>query len=545
MQNFRNRFIAICMVLTMLLSFTGCTSETKSETVEQLSSGTQQEAQQTSATSDTKQEDKSGEEVPSQEETTTTYKDRVVIANSATLAKLDPQSNNTGVNGHIYEMTHNTLVSCDYNTNEIIPELAKSWEQPDDLTYIFHLEEGVTFHNGEPFTAKDVIYTYQRAAEQSYQAAKVQDIASMEALDDYTVKITLQRTNAELLDNFCSPNLSILCEKAITEKGDEWGAAVGTGAYELTEWMADDYTLLTRNDNYWGELPVTREIVYRKIAEPSARVIALQTGEVDICLDVPASEAGYVSEDENLRLLEIPSTKLVYIALNTNGVNPALTNEKVRQALNYATDTEGLILALKEGYASEANGVIPQGVWGYSDSVQAYTYDPEKAKALLSEAGYADGVELSLSYADSIYPGVFEVLQAQWAQVGVNLTLNTNDSTTTGDQLKDGSYDSTIAMWSFSSIDYSLRALWYSGSGSNRTLIADPTLDGMLDAAVGELDTEKRAAAYAEISQYMTDYGAMIPMYIDTLLYGENQNVEGVVYNSNIRHEFTYVAVAE
>ena len=113
MQNFRNRFIAICMVLTMLLSFTGCTSETKSETVEQLSSGTQQEAQQTSATSDTKQEDKSGEEVPSQEETTTTYKDRVVIANSATLAKLDPQSNNTGVNGHIYEMTHNTLVSCD------------------------------------------------------------------------------------------------------------------------------------------------------------------------------------------------------------------------------------------------------------------------------------------------------------------------------------------------------------------------------------------------------------------------------------------------
>lgn len=473
------------------------------------------------------------------------YKDRVVIANSATLLKLDPQSNNTGVNGQIYEMTHNTLVTADYSTNELQGELAYEWEQPDDVTYIFHLEEGVTFQNGEPFTAADVIYTFERAAGTSYQFSKVQDIASMEAEDDYTLKITLSKPNAEFLDNLTSPNMSILCEAAIEEDGDDWGAAVGTGAYTLTEWVPDDYTLLTRNDNYWGDLPPTKEIMYRKMSEASARVIALQTGEVDVCLDVPAVEASHVADDANCRLIQMPSTKLVYIALNTSGFNDALTDKNVRLALNYATNVDDIIIGTKEGFAEYANGVIPQGVWGYSDSVSAYSYDLEKAKELLAEAGYADGLDISFSYEEAIYPGLYEMLQAQWALAGVNLILNTNDSATVEEQLVDGSYDITVAQWSFSGIDYSLRSLWYSNSGSNRTLTADSTLDAMLDAAVGEMDRTKREAAYAEISQYMTDTAAMIPMYVDTLLYGEGAGVSGVVYNGNARHIFTYITAEQ
>ncbi len=469
-----------------------------------------------------------------------TYKDRVVIANSATLAKLDPHSNNTEVNGQLYELTHNTLVTCDYNKNEIIGELAYEWEQPDNLTYIFKLREGITFHNGDPFTAEDVIYSLNRAAGSSYQMPKLKDIASMEAVDDYTLKITLSQANADFLINLCTPNLSIVCQSAI-EADDKKGVSVGTGAYVMTEWVPDDYTLVTRNDNFWGELPITKEIVYRKYAEESARVIALQTGEVDICMDVPYIEASHVSDSKGCSLLQIPSTMLIYVALNASGFNSDLANAKVRQALNYATDTDSLILAMTEGYAQPAHGIIPTNVWGYSSDVSAYSYDVEKAKALLTEAGYPNGLDVSFTYNKSIYPGLYELLQAQWAQAGINLTLNTDDGTVRSQQLKEKNYDMTVANWSFAATGTDLSGMWSSTSGSNRTLTKDPKLDAMLDKALMELDETKREAMYAELSQYVTDNAAVIPMYIKTLMYGVGDTVDGYTFYGNSRHEFTYV----
>lgn len=477
------------------------------------------------------------------------YKERVVIANASLLAKLDPQSNNTSVNQHIYELTHNTLVGCDYSTGELVPELATSWEL-DGLTYTFHLRDDVTFYEGQKFTAEDVKFTYERAATTSSQKPKVKDIESIEVVDDYTLKITLANPNAEFLDLMCSPNMSILCSQTVGEFNSDAAttdesAKNGTGAYYLTEWVPGDYALVTRNDNYWGELPVTKEIKYVKYGEASARVIALQTGEVDICLDVPAIEVPHIEEADNCELLKIPSTKLVYIGLNVNGVNKALTDPKVRLALNYATNTEDIILAQTEGNANPAHGCIPQTQWGYSDTVKTPSYDIEKAKSLLADAGYANGLDITLYYDGSVYPGLYEILQAQWAAIGVNLILGTDDKTILDDHTSTGTHEATVAQASFSVLDGGLRNLWYSGSGSNRTMMADPVLDAMLDDAVKEMDAAKRLPMYEAISQYLTDTGAQIPLYVDTLLYGVNSNADGYVFYACGRHDFKNVAVIE
>ena len=471
-------------------------------------------------------------------------KDRLIIADASTLTQTDPMANNSTYNRRIYEMTHNTLINYDLNTGVISPGLAKSWEVSDDgLTYTFHLEEGVKFHNGNDCTAEDVVYSFERGKETSTLKTVLAAMESVEAVDDYTVKMNLNRNNVEFLIGI-SNNSCVVLDKEALDADPDRGGMIGTGPYIFTEWEPDDYVLLTRNDNYWGELPKSKEIMYRKIPEASARVIALRTGEIDVCMEVPAIEAQHVADAEGCQLIQLPSTKLAYVALNVSGYNKDVLDERVRKAFNYATDTESIIIAMTEGYGQPANGIIPQSIWGYYDGVQGYTYDVDKAKELLAEAGYANGLNISLSYNKNNFPGMYELLQAQWDMAGINLTLSTDDGSVASDQLRAKEYDMYMTQVLLTSIG-DLNVIWHSTSGSNRTLTADPTLDAMLDEALTITDKDVRLAKYAEISQYLSDWGAMIPLYIDTLLFGVRDGVEGLELYGNGRHVLTYAYATE
>ena len=351
-----------------------------------------------------------GKESSSSQGAEKVLKDRLVIVNSLVLQQLDTQNNSTAINSHSYRMTHNTLVDVDPVTGEIIPELATEWTvSPDGLVYTFKLRSDVNFQNGEHFTAADVKYTMDRAVTMAAMKAKAGDIAETKVVDDYTVQIILGANNVEFLENLTSGNLSIINQKAVESGEGDWGFAVGTGPYILKEWVPDDYSFYVINENYWGEKPYMKEVKYQKMAEASARVIALQTGEADICFDVPAIEASHVAEGKNTKLLQIPSMKIVYVGLNEGGYNAALTDVRVRRAINHATNQKELIALMREGYASESAGIIPPDAWCYSP-VQGYEYDVEKAKALLAEAGYSD-LKLSLTYDSASYPGLFEILR--------------------------------------------------------------------------------------------------------------------------------------
>ena len=521
------KVVSLFLAILMVMSLVACGGGAKEDAPKQ----------------DAPKQDAAGSESAGSDSTEVKYKERAIIGYSGTLGNSDPHVNTAATNMFIWRLTHDTLVDYNTATSEVDPGLAESWDV-DGLTYTFHLRKGVTFHNGNPFTAEDVIYSFDRMAAGGGTKAYVQSIVSKEIVDDHTVKFTLSAPNAEFLLCIGDANMVILDKETIDEVGEEKGTLIGTGAFSLTEWVPDDYCMVTRFDDYWGEAPITKEIVLRKYSEASARAIALQTGEIDVDMALAAIEVPHIEECATTEVVQVPAAKLVYIALNTRERNKPLTDVRVRQALNYAMNSEDFIIAVREGYASAPNGCIPVGVWGYSEDVDAYEYNPEKAKELLAEAGYGDGLDLTLTTNGSQYPGIFEVLQAQWAEVGVNLTLETDDATIYNDQAASGEYCMMTRNYNFSGIDRPLRTLWYSTSTGNRTKTNDPKLDAMLDAALSEMDTAKREAMYAEISQYITDLASFIPLYQDQLLIGQGKNVSGVYYGPVTNHNLQNIAVA-
>ncbi|MGP1419337.1 MAG: ABC transporter substrate-binding protein [Sphaerochaetaceae bacterium] len=473
-------------------------------------------------------------------------KERITIVDATVLTKLDTQNNNTLVCGYFYQLTHSTLIDCDYDTNEYIPELATKWEISDDgLRYLFHLRNDVSFHDGTPFTAYDVKYTFDRAYKTPSQYPKLMFMKECNVIDDYTVQFVLNSTDAEFLDNLCSPNLSIICKASGAGK-DDWGYQNGTGPFKLAEWLPGSYALLVRNDLFWGEHPKTKEIYYQLISESSARTIALETGDADICVNVSPVEAGNI-ENYGCSLVKMPSQKLTYIALNNSGYVEAFKDIRVRKAFHYATDQIQLITLMREGYGNAINGVIPAPVkFSAESSMKGYEYNPEKARQLLAEAGYPDGITVSLWYNDATLPGLYEALQAMWAKAGIMLALGTNDSAILATHIKAKDYDITVASWTFSTIGYSMNSLWQSRSGSNKTLTADENIDRLLVAGASELNESKRAAIYEELDKYILyDCAAMIPMYSEILLSGVREGVEGCRFYPNGRLDFTYATAAK
>ena len=545
--------LSLLLAVMMLLSLVACGGNNKSNSSSSSSSSSSTTTPPPATTPPTQgmaSESAPSTSTPAEPSTpaeNVTYKERAVVAHTVAINKQDPHNDGTATGYMAYRAVHGHLLDYIPETGEYRPDLAESWDI-NGTVYTFHLRKGVTFHNGEPFTAKDVVFSVNAMKEGSATKAYVTDVVDVRAIDDYTVEIELSAPNAEFLVKIGLGNACILNEKAVTELGAPEGTKIGTGAYIWTEQAPSDYNLFTRNENYWGELPPSKEILFKYYAEPAACSIALQTGEVDVQLELAAADAHFIAEDPNTTLVQVPTFKLVYLALNTYGTYPEYANQKVRQALSYATNPEDIIIAIREGYAFAPNGMIPIGVWGYDENVKACNYDPDKAIALLAEEGYGPSNPLEVQIcATSTFAPIFDILQAQWAAVGVNLTLQTSDGTTYSDLRKQDppAHWAGIHQYNFTGTDSPLRTIWHSTGSSNHSKTFSPELDAMLDAAVQELDPAKRLEKYAELSQWLADWCGWIPLYQDILLIGERANVTGMYYGPATDHDFTYIGVVE
>ena len=283
----------------------------------------------------------SGQTQAATETAETKYQKTITIAPSLDFTSMDVQNENGGTAKGVYLLVFDTLIAYDTTKAEYIPGLAETWEQISDTLWQFNLRKGVTFHDGTPFTAEDVKFTIERGLEQKSAKGKFNSIAAVNVIDDNTVQFELNAADYDLTYKLCEPNTAILCKKTFDEKGDEEGNKNGTGPYKYNEWVQGDYLSLVRNENYWGGVKKTEEIVLRYIPEASSRLIALQTGEIDYCVDPPAVDLHYVAEDKNLVLWQIPSTNIRHIFLNVN-VAP-FDNLLVRQAVAHAINRDDLI----------------------------------------------------------------------------------------------------------------------------------------------------------------------------------------------------------
>lgn len=522
----RSTFQRILALIACLAIFCGCMagcSSSKSTTEETTASTTESTNTETAAT-----------------ETATTaggYKDTVTIALPEDITNLDVQESNATMNLVIQQCIHDPLIKLSADGESFDCKVAESYEQTSETTWQFNIRKGIKFHNGEELTADDVVFTFERAVSSGAANDKVALMTAVNKIDDYTVEIVLEDQISDILYYVAYPTLGILCKSAV-EADAANGYTIGCGPYVFDSWSnGNNITMHAFEDYYDGAKP-TNNLVFRIMPEASSRVIALQTGEVDVCIDPPAIELNHIAEDSNLSLLQIASERMHYLAFNMSG-EPFANNQKLRQAIAMAINKDNIVTVATEGLGTPAVTFFSQG-FGYYDGYDPYPYNVEKAKELLAEAGYPDGFEFTLYYAGSLKELMSQVIQTNLKEIGVNVNIEELETAALKSKLKEGDYEACVYNWANDSAgpDNNVRPLFKTGSSSNRTHYSDEYIDNLMDEALKETDSDKRLEMYKEIQEYVLDACPIVPCFYETISVGVNAKLQGFQPDTSALHRF-------
>ena len=441
---------------------------------------------------------------------------------------LHPQIDSGTEGVYVQANIYDSLVNIDVNGN-IVPGLATDLpEQPDDVTYIFHLREGVKFHNGTDFDAEDVLWTFDRLlgkieGQQSAQAPRYQAaIESIEAPDPYTIIITLTKPWDDFIHLMAADKyMDILSEEAFAELGEEYGleGAVGTGPFKFEEWERGSHIKLVRNEDYWGEPAYLDEIIYRAIPEETTRSINIMTGETDLLLHPSFKDVASMVDDPNFKVQMCDSGTMIPFFLNTT--QPPFDDKTVRQAIFYGIDRQAIMDSVYHGWVAKGQGIFPPWHWAYDPEADFYPYDPDMARQLLAEAGYTEDnpLEFTITSTNATeYIDIATLIQAQLAEVGVNVVVDSMDAaawtakTWPVEGAANPGYQAAIFRFRFSNptTDFSWR-IYHSQTALNLFGYNQPggyqrpEMDSMLDDAWVITDREEAIEAYQEISSTITD----------------------------------------
>ena len=355
-----------------------------------------------------------------------TAKDSLVIAAGADIYSMDPQLKKDTPSARIKALVFETLVNVTAD-NEVVPGLAESWEFIDDTTIHFTIREGVTFHNGEALTMDDILYSFQRGenAPQTSITMDPIDVANCKAVDDRTFEMKLKYPYGAILLNLTDTCCDIVDKSYIEEVGDDEFALkpVGTGPYIFTNWVSGDRAELTRYDGYWGEKPAIKDITFRVVTEAAQRAIELETGGVDVALDILPADISRIEENPDLTLERGPNYSVTYMAMNMN--KEPFNIKEVRQAITLALDLPSIVDAVYEGTGAVGQGPLTASVYAFNDEIEPVQQDVERAKQLLAEAGYPDGFSTAILTSDHQQRVDFsEIAQNQLAAIGIECQVD-------------------------------------------------------------------------------------------------------------------------
>ena len=476
-------------------------------------------------------------------------KDTIVVAQGADAKALDPHATNDQPSARIITQIYDRLVDIDNNMN-IIPGLAESWEQPDSFTSIFHLRHGIKFHNGEELKASDVKFSLERELNTAQVSHIVEGMDKVEVLDDYTVKVTTIEPAGAMLYNLAHPASSILNEKAVTKSGENYGQEpVGTGPYKFVSWAAGDKITLEANADYFNGVPAIKNLVFRNIAEGTNRVIGLETGEVNIAYDIEPIDSERVSTHKELKFDEQEAPSLDYIGFNMK--KKPFDNKKVRQAIATAVNVDDLIEAVLLGAGTKANSPIGPKVFGYNPNAKSYKFNVEKAKQLLTEAGYPNGFKTVIWTNDNpIRMQVCQIVQAQLKEIGIDMTIEPMEWGAYLESTARGDHDMYILGWGTTTgdADYGLYALFHSstqGGPGNRSFYNNPVVDNLLDKGKASTDPEERKVFYAEAQEIIQEDLPILSLFYKNINAGMQKNVEGFALHPSGSHRLSTVHFAD
>jgi ABC-type transport system substrate-binding protein len=456
----------------------------------------------------------------------------IIFGAGTDVDELDPRTMDTQEAYIIAANVYDCLVLYDLGATTIRPGLAESWDISEDgLTYTFHLREGVKFHDGDPFNADAVVAWFnsvkEGTPESQYDATKMVYIAdfytnwidAVEKVDDATVNMVLHQPYAPLLANLAIPKASMISPSALAKGLDALATnPSGTGAFKLArpeDWTRDSQLVLEANPDYWGGAPKVDQLILKVIPESSSRLQQVETGELDIAWALTPEDVERTRDNPDLVVVEDAG-------LNTNWVNfnvtlEPFTSKEVRQALNYAINKEELSEGLYNGNMVPAGGVLPPVDWAFNPDLKSYPYDPDKARELLTTAGYDEGNPLSFTFMAYTIPRGYNpvgdrlatAIQEYWSEVGVEANIQTAEWTQFRADRGAGKYQCCLGGWQGDNGDpdnflFALLGGPSKGAG-NVSFYENPEVDDLLNQAVVVSDQEERKKIYQQAEQLIVD----------------------------------------
>ena len=488
--------------------------------------------------------------------------DQLIIGmNMNNLLTLDPAAMTGNEVVGIVVNLYDSLVELDPNTlTNVKPALAKSWDiSPDGKTLTFHLRDNVTFHSGNPLTAEDVVWSMRRLLHlnlaqasvwKSYGFSKKNIDQQIKALDDYTVQLTLPKANDPQLVLYslgALGNLGVLDRKTVLshEVNSDWGNRwlttneAGSGPFMLETWQAKDVLRMQRNPNYWREEPKMNRVVLRHFQESQTLRLMVEKGDLDIASNMAVADINALRKDPQLTVEAVQKGTVYYVAMSMKEAHFA--NPKVREAVRYLIDYQGINKALMPGYGVLHQRPIKAGMPSTLPD-PGYKLDIPRAKKLLAEAGYPDGFDTTLRVlADQPFLNIAIAVQSTLMQAGINAKIITGTGNQIYGAMRERKFDMLVGRGGSGVEPHphsSLRALVYNPDNSDearltnfqgwRTSFYDKPLNEMIDKALLERDPQKQVADYQQIQ---VRYDQLIPALLPL-----SQMVDSVVVRNEVKN---------
>lgn len=450
------------------------------------------------------------------------YKDTLVFAMNTDVQSMDPQIQNDTTSEQVVKMLYNTLLKFE-DDGTVVGDLAESWSVSEDkLTWTFNLKQGVKFHNGKELTSADVKATFDRALNAEAGGLRTTEIIKMftavEAPDPYTVTITTDGPYGPMESLMCNMSLGIMDADYIEQYGLDLGTSVegenGTGPFKVVSWERDQEIVVERFDDYFGTPAKLQTVVYTIIPEAASRVIALETGEVDV-IDKPTDEdlARLEADTENFTVLRKPTISQRLFRFGCN--DPIISNTKVRQAIVYAIDRQAIIDALFTGSAYPSTAPLAPVTFGYSN-LGEIEQDLELAKSLLAEAGYPDGFDTKIVTTERYQNGIelAEIISQQLAEIGINAKIEVwewSALSASWNGITADEFDQPIFIMgagpSMRDADGGLRGLYTTSetglNDRNYGFYSNAEVDALIEQGMQETDQQKRVEIYKEAMEIL------------------------------------------
>ncbi|MEL6523544.1 MAG: ABC transporter substrate-binding protein [Pseudomonadota bacterium] len=475
---------------------------------------------------------------------------------------MDPHFHNLGPNNAMARHIFDRLI-LQNELQQLEPGLAVSWTPIDDLTWEFKLREGVKFHDGSDFTADDVVCTWERAPNVPNSPSSFATYTkgkSVEKIDEYTVHFKTEAPYPLMANDVST--VTIVSDQGgcqgTTAEYNDGTIAVGTGPFKFVSYTPGDSIVVERNDDYWGEKPVWSKVTFKPISSGPARVAALLAGDVDVIASVPTTDVTTLEKNEDVSLSQGVSNRVIYLHLDhdradspfvkANGggdIDNPLQKLEVRKAISMAINRDAIVDRVMEGVAIKAGQLLPDGFFGVSDKLEPMAYDPDGAKALLAEAGYADGFELTIHGPNDRYINdakIAEAIGQMLTRIGIKTTVETMPRSVYFGRASRGGPNDTpefsfiLVGWGAGSGEASspLKSLIATHSpdkgwgSSNRGRYSNADFDALLETALSTVDDAKRQDLLAEATEMAIDDVAIIPTHYQVSTWGTRKGLKYV-----------------